>query len=164
MDKSIIIRRSWKSQIILIIFLILIAPLTLYLTFKFPQTVFSGRILTIFGKDFYLSIPFLWFIPSGILGFILWQIYNVQYSLSAKGIETITGILGTNQKISRIRFEDIRSIEVIQSIPDRLLNIGEIQIGTAATSGIEIDISCVEAPHEIKKIIQIERDRRQKVN
>ena len=58
-----------------------------------------------------------------------------------------------------MRFDDIRSAETDQTILERLLNVGDVEVGTAATSEIEIVFAGVAAPQEVQDMIQRERDR-----
>jgi hypothetical protein len=45
---------------------------------------------------------------------------------------------------------------------DRILNVGDLQIGTAATSGVEMVLSGIAAPYEVQDMMQKERDGRQR--
>jgi uncharacterized membrane protein YdbT with pleckstrin-like domain len=87
--------------------------------------------------------------------------YNVRFIVDERGIEARVGILSTHQTITRIRYEDVRSVETRQSILDRLLNIGSIDVGTASTGYVEVTLLGVANPLEIQEMIQQERDRRQ---
>lgn len=133
------------------------------LSHLFPQTVIVGPLITLLGAEIVLFLPLLWFIPAGILMAAIINIYDVRFIVDTRGIETRVGILGLNQRIVRVRYEDIRSVEVAQTLWDRVLDIGTVQVGTAATGGVEVEFSGVAAPHEIQKMIQSERDKRQRL-
>jgi uncharacterized membrane protein YdbT with pleckstrin-like domain len=138
--------------------------LSVYLSRRFPGTIISGRLFDVGSLRMTLDLPLLWFLPISVLGMALIQIYDVRYVVDTRGIETKVGILGLNQKIVRVRYEDIRSVEVVQTLWDRFLNIGQVEIGTAATGAVEVVLSGVAAPHEIQQMIQNERDRRQRLS
>jgi uncharacterized membrane protein YdbT with pleckstrin-like domain len=159
-DKKIVFRKSWRSELPLILYTCVAAPLSIYLTILFPKTIITGKLITLFGKNLNLTLPLLWFIPAYFFGSYLWKVFNVQYTLDSLGIETRTGILGMRQMIKRIRYEDIRSIEVKHTLIDRIVNTGSVFIGTAATTDIEIQMSGVLGADEISDMIQKERDRR----
>jgi len=91
---------------------------------------------------------------------LIWPIYDGYFKIDNRGVELKTGVLSINQKIVRVRYEDIRSIEVAQSILDRVLDVGTIGVASAATEGIEIAYNGVAAPREIQDLMQSERDRR----
>lgn len=87
----------------------------------------------------------------------IFRIYNVRYQVDENGIETRDGVLSFQQTITRVRYEDIRSMEKRQSVLDRLLNIGNIEVGTAGTSTLEIRIEGVASPDTVISFIEEER-------
>jgi len=91
---------------------------------------------------------------------LLYPIYDASLTLDNRGLETRIGIVSLNQDITRVRYEDIRSIELKATIIERLINVGTLAIGSAATAGIEILFDGVAQPTEVKALIQQERDRR----
>ena len=70
------------------------------------------------------------------------------------------GILSARKRSVKIRYEDIRSVETMQTILERILNIGSVEVGTSATDAIEIVFECVDAPQEIQALVQKEKGRR----
>jgi len=157
------IPRTWRSQLKTALLFLASCPITVMLSHLFPQTVIVGPLITLFGHEIVLFLPLLWFIPAGILMAAIINIYDVRFIVDTRGIETRVGILGLNQRIVRVRYEDIRSVEVAQTLWDRVLDVGTVQVGTAATGGVEVEFSGVAAPHEIQKMIQSERDKRQRL-
>jgi uncharacterized membrane protein YdbT with pleckstrin-like domain len=128
-----------------------------------PWSVISGELFRMGGKRIALSLPIFALMPLVALMYGVGRIYNVRYSVGAEGIESCEGILGINKTVTKVRFEDIRSIETIQNLMGRLLDFGNIEIGTAATGAIEITLHGVASPAEVQRLIQNERDRRLKV-
>ena len=88
------------------------------------------------------------------------RIYDVLYTVDAKGIQARVGILSLHQRVIRVRYEDIRTVETEQTLLERFLDVGDVEIATAATGSVEIVLNGVAAPHEIRKMVQAERDRR----
>lgn len=160
---TVTIPRTWRSQLKVALLFLVSCPVTIYLSQLFPKTVIIGPLISLFGMEIVLYLPLLWFIPAGILLTGIINIYDVRYVVDTRGIETKVGILGLNQRIVRVRYEDIRSVEVMQTLWDRFLDIGTVQVGTAATGGVEVEFSGVAAPHEIQRMIQSERDKRQRL-
>ncbi len=158
--KELVIYKVWKSEYKLLIGVFLGIFLSIFLSNEFPQTIINGEIFEIDGTKFFLSLPILWLIPSGFFILALIHIFNVKYCLTGKGIEMTIGILSIRQRSVKIRYEDIRSVETEQSILERMLNIGTVEIGTSATGAIEVVFIGVEAPQEIQQMIQREKDRR----
>jgi uncharacterized membrane protein YdbT with pleckstrin-like domain len=56
-------------------------------------------------------------------------------------------------EVNQVGIRDIRSVNVKQNVIDRIVNIGDINIGTSGTSGIEIQISGIAKPTQVKDLI-----------
>lgn len=63
-----------------------------------------------------------------------------------------TGLL--SKHTTEVRHQDVRSIDVIQGIFQRLLGTGGIAIGSAGTAGIEISVTGLPAPQRIADLIR----------
>ena len=162
MKKSeIIVKKVWRSEYSLLIFCAISCVACVVLTSFMPWTVINGRLFGSGDSTVYLSLPLFWLVPFGAFCLALYRRHNVRYSLNANGIESIWGRISLNQEIESIRFEDIRSLEIDQSIIERFLDVGTLQIGTAGTSGVEVCLEGIGAPKEVRDLIQGERDRRQ---
>lgn len=159
--RGLIVRKVWRSEALTIILFFLLSAACIYLTRLFPGSVIRGPLFSLGGETYFLRLPLLWFLPAAALSTALLRIYDVRYLLDGDGIEARTGIISLNQQVTRLRYEDIRSVEFKQSIWERLLDIGEIEIGTAATSGVEIVLHGAASPGEVQNMILRERDRRQ---
>jgi uncharacterized membrane protein YdbT with pleckstrin-like domain len=59
-----------------------------------------------------------------------------------------------------VRYEDIRSIDSFQTLWERFLDVGRVDVGTASTAGIEISFEGISNPRRVQQIIQEERDAR----
>lgn len=162
--EPIIIRRRWRAEWPLL----MITGLSGILAYELTYGALTG-----FPKELFLRAGYvysdnaqrgLWIIPALLLLTVIWRVYNVRYLVDNYGIETKTGILSWNQLITRIRFEDIRSIEARQNVIEQLLGIGRVAIGTAASSGMEILFLGIKNPMEVQQIIQGERGRREQMN
>ena len=90
------------------------------------------------------------------------KIYNVRYCVDKRGVEARTGILSNNQRITRVRYEDIRSLDTHQSLLDRFLDIGQVEVSTAASSAVEMVLAGIAVPEDVKRMLERERDKRQK--
>lgn len=157
---QLIIRRAWRSQLKRLAIYVVLAIACIVLSRQFPRTIVDGPLFTIGSHQLFLSLPLLSFLPLAALMSLIWPIYDGYFKIDNRGVELKTGVLSINQKIVRVRYEDIRSIEVAQSILDRVLDVGTIGVASAATEGIEIAYNGVAAPREIQDLMQSERDRR----
>jgi len=161
--QEIVIAKAWRSEIGRLTIFVILCFLSYYLSTEYPESIVSGPLFTIAGYSLVLSLPLFWFLPAITAMSAIYRIYNVRFTIDRRGIEAKTGVLSVHQRITRVRFEDIRSVETEQSILERFLNIGDVEIGTAATGSIEITFQGVAAPIEVQEMVQMERDRRQKL-
>lgn len=137
--------------------------LSIYLSSILPWTIVEGTLFTLFDVPIVLKLPILWFIPASFTGLAIFRIYDVRYIIDEQGLEAVRGILALNQKRIRVRYEDIRSVRTHQAVVDRLMDIGDVEVGTAATSQLEITFQGVGAPLEIHAMIELEKQRRQEL-
>lgn len=159
-EKRLVIYKSWRSEYIVFACLIVSLVLSVALSKIFPSTVITGELFKIGDETYYLSFPIFWIIPFGLFLMSILHIYDVRYYLTSKGIEMEIGILSLKKRSVKIRYEDVRSVETIQTLIDRIINIGNVEIGTSATGAIEVIFAGVASPVEIQQIVQREKDRR----
>ncbi len=159
-QSGFVIYKTWKSEYRLFCALVASMFLCVFLSREFPKSVVSGELFTVGTETVYLSLPVFWIFPFIFYSLALIHIYNVKYRLTEKGLEMTTGIISTKKRSVKIRYEDIRSVETAQTILERILNIGTVEIGTSATGAIEVVYEGVDSPQEIQALIQKEKGRR----
>jgi uncharacterized membrane protein YdbT with pleckstrin-like domain len=160
MEKTkLTIPKVWRSEFGLVCAFCFFGIASVFLSNRFPQYTISGPILSLPDFQLYLTLPLFWLMPFFVLLLGIMRIYDVKYVIDSRGLEARIGILRMNQKITRVLYNDIRSAETAQNVFERVLNIGSVEVGTAATSSIEIIFAGVSAPEELQNIIQRERDR-----
>lgn len=157
------IPKVWRSEIHGVVIFLFLVGAALFLSWKIPQSVLKGELFPYGDSVVYLRLPLFWLLPAFVLGGLLIRMYDVRYTMNSGGLESRTGIVSVRQVVSKIRYEDIRGVEVVQSVLDRVLGVGILEISTAATGGIEIILEGVAHPREVQDTILAERDRRQKV-
>jgi len=64
----------------------------------------------------------------------------------------VKGII--SKHVTEIFIGDIRAIDIKQNIIERILGFGDVMIATSATSGYEIVIENIGAPHKLKREIE----------
>ena len=116
------------------------------------------RFTPLLETSFEISLTFMWFIPIVILGNVAIRVYDIRYYFEEDGVTSVKGILSLFKHKSTVRFEDIRSLEVTQSIMGRILGFGNLEIGTAASAGIEVSMVGVADPLKLLKRIESGRD------
>lgn len=164
MSESVkVIPKVWRSELPLLLLFFALSPIAVFLSNRFPMSVVHGELFRIFGTQVNLNLPLFGLIPLAMVMLAAYRIYNVRYALDSRFIECRQGILSFTQSITRVRYEDVRSLESDQSLIGRLLDVGAVQIGTAASGQIEIVLQGIAAPTEVQERIQRERDARQRL-
>lgn len=156
----VVIHKVWRSEVerMAIFFVLCIAAI--FLSNYFPASIIRGELLTIGDTRADLNLPLFALMPLVALGDLIARVYDVRYTLDSRGIEAREGIISLSQRIIRLRYEDVRMVEFDQSLLERFLDVGDLQVGTAASSEVEMEMKGVSAPREIQQMIQNERDRR----
>lgn len=76
---------------------------------------------------------------------------NTRLTVTNERVTFKTGILAKN--IREIFLSDIRSIEINQTLQQRIFNTGNVEISSAATADAEISINGIPNPYEVKRLI-----------
>lgn len=160
---KVVLHKVWRSEVERLIIFACLCIAAVVLSHFLPGTLIRGEIITIGSTKIWFTLPLFALMPLTALGDLLARIYDVRYTLSAEGIESREGIVSLSQRVTRIRFEDIRLIEVDQTLLQRFLGVGNVIIGTAATDTVEVRMRGIEAPAEIQRMVQAERDKRQQL-
>ena len=90
---------------------------------------------------------------------VLRLILDDLYQFEDQQIRKIDGRLSLRYKIPLVKYRDIRAISVSQSIFGRLLDYGDVSVGTAAESGQEMVLAGVRDPITLAAIIDDLRTR-----
>jgi uncharacterized membrane protein YdbT with pleckstrin-like domain len=155
---SVTVYKTWRSEIKLFILFLLLLIATPYLSNLLPWSVIKGVVWKSSNQTVYLYLPLFWLAPAFCISLATIRIYDVRYKFTDDGIEARLGILSVRQKIVRIRYSDIRSVEIIQSLADRLLGIGMVEISTAASGSIDLRLEGISSPSKIQEIILSRRN------
>ncbi len=83
---------------------------------------------------------------------ILWAYYADRLVITDNGVDRQTGIL--SRKTTSLRFRDIRSIGLSQTLFQRLLGIGALEFSSAGSDGVDIRFDNLPNPVIIKQRIQ----------
>lgn len=157
---AIVVHKVWRSEIVRITLLLVLCVAAVVLSHYFPSSVIRGELITLGDTRFELDLPLFALMPVVALMDLIARIYDVKYLLDGEGIEARDGIISLSQKIIRLRYEDVRMVEFDQSLLERFLDIGDLQVGTAASANVEVIMKGIAAPREVQRLIQNERDRR----
>ena len=98
------------------------------------------------------SIQWLSFICIGYFsGKILLSWMANRFHLKTNVIESSKGIVARNT--SSVRYNHIRSVEIVQGVIDRIMDTGRIELATAGSADVEIIFSRIASPLELKNDI-----------
>lgn len=81
---------------------------------------------------------------------------SIQYVLTSEEVYKKTGIFSRN--VVNIRLDRIQNTSYTQSLPERLLGFGSIQIDTAGTGGTDISLTDVPNPEHVNGLITEQLD------
>ena len=154
----IVIPRTWRSEWLSLLIAVFLSIVSIFLSKVLPWSVVKGDLITFFGYEYFLHLPLFWFIPAIAFSNAMYRVYNVRYSVHSRGVECEIGILALKRRVTRLWYEDIRAIQVSQTIIERFLGIGTLEVGTAATGLTEVMFKGIAAPEEVQEMLQRERD------
>ncbi len=83
---------------------------------------------------------------------IVWAYYADRLVITDNGVDRQTGIV--SRKTTSLRFSDIRSIGLSQTLFQRLLGIGALEFSSAGSDGVDIRFDNLPNPVIIKERIQ----------
>lgn len=159
LPQPLILNRVWRSQFLLLILVGITSVLAVVLSRRMPSSVIYGELFQWGDSRIMLWLPLWWFVPCGLALLCIARIYDVHYVLDNRGIIATEGILQLQQRITRVEFLDIRSVEMSQTLWERFLNIGNVEVGTAASSNMEMKLTGIADPLSTKILIQECRDK-----
>jgi len=82
----------------------------------------------------------------------MWQRAGALYRVTGFGVEARLGIIA-HQTVG-LRFQDIRSMSIKQSLLDRLLNVGLLEFTSAGTDGIPVRFNKVANPAKVLQVVK----------
>lgn len=88
---------------------------------------------------------------TGWLGF-LWQWAGALYRVTDFGVEARLGLIA-HQTVG-LRFQDIRSMSIKQSLLDRVLNVGLLEFTSAGTDGDPVRFNRVAHPDKVLRLVK----------
>lgn len=157
-----VIYPSFRSEFISLILFGVLAAVAIAGEGFFPGLVIQRALLNYADSSIVLIIPPLIIPPVLIVIKVLFSIYNYRFIIDRNGLESQEGLLWLNLRQPRLRFEDIKGIEVTQSLLERFLAVGDIRIGSAAVGREEGEVCFrgIANPRRVQRRIQRAIDNR----
>jgi len=147
------IRRSFRS--ITVDMLIFIIPLSI--VYAIVSFISDNSHSTQLEPVFFTALVLLNILRIGVFLEFIRRHFNDLYIIDNRRIRQGHGYLSFNFKVSHIKHQDIREVTVEQSILGRLLDFGNLKIGTASTNDYEIEFIGIGAPKKVSQIIMERR-------
>src|SRR5687767_1422910 len=135
---ELVVPKVWRSELKGVALFLFFCVLSKIFSDQFPGSVLTAPVFPIGGRMLELTLPLWWFLPFITLLHTTTKIYDVRYTIDRRGVQSRVGILALNQRITLVRYEDIRSIETEQTLLERMLDIGTVEISTAASGAVEV--------------------------
>lgn len=117
------------------------------LTANYPAL--SQKVDFILSKSF--SLPAL--IPLIYLAYVIHRLRDSRYTVTADRVRATHGRLSFRKQDHEIDIADIRGVEIDRPFLGRLLNYGNLEIGTAAHQGEEIIVEGIFDPSLARDVI-----------
>jgi len=107
-------------------------------------------------------LEFLIPLAVGLIFYFVWWLKckGTTLTVTTERTSCRRGILSKN--ITEVWHQDIRNVQLNQSFLQRILDVGKIGISSAAQSGLEISVSGIPRPDEVKQLIDQNRRREEK--
>lgn len=89
----------------------------------------------------------------GLIIFLIWYLRARATELTVTNLRTRLHRGWLSRSITEVWHRDIRNVQLTQTFFQRLLGTGRIGISSSGQAGIEIDVSGLEDPDEVKAMI-----------
>jgi uncharacterized membrane protein YdbT with pleckstrin-like domain len=83
---------------------------------------------------------------------VIYRRYSWAYTIDGETIESREGLIA--RKVKSIRIQDLRNINVNQSLWQRIMGVGDVEFSSAGGSGIEVVFCGVDKPLQVKQLVQ----------
>ena len=87
-----------------------------------------------------------------LLAVVIYRRYSWAYTINGETIESREGLIA--RKVKSIRVQDLRNINVNQTLFQRIMGVGDVEFSSAGGSGIEVVFRGVDKPLEVKALAQ----------
>jgi len=87
-----------------------------------------------------------------LIAVVIYRRYSWAYAIDGDTIESREGIIA--RKVRSIRIQDLRNINVNQTLIQRIMGVGDVEFSSAGGSGIEVVFRGVDKPLEVKALAQ----------
>lgn len=94
-------------------------------------------------------------VAAGYLAFRKIEKLSASLEITSKRVIERKGLF--SRFVSEVRHNDIRNVQVTQSVVDRIFGVGKIGISTAGQEDFEIELRDIAGPEKVRKVIDLYR-------
>ena len=87
-----------------------------------------------------------------LVAVVVYRRYSWAYTIDSETIESREGVIA--RRVNSIRIQDLRNINVNQSLIQRIMGVGDVEFSSAGDGGIEVVSRGVNKPLEVKAMVQ----------
>ena len=87
-----------------------------------------------------------------LIAVVVYRRFSWRYTIDGDTVESREGVIARN--VQSIRIQDLRNINVKQSLVQRLLRVGDVEFSSAGGGGVEVVFFGVEYPMRVKALAQ----------
>jgi uncharacterized membrane protein YdbT with pleckstrin-like domain len=150
-SKVLYFKRHWHSLIPQYLLAIIVLKLGLYVTAYYEFSVLVIP-LSFNGHEINLRLPVFLLLFIFVLARPIIQLYDSYFEVSDKHLRIVRGCLSLIRRKQEFAFEDLLGVQVTQSILDRILRVGNIEVGSK-TNVIKLKMSGLKNPEFYAKEI-----------
>ena len=100
-----------------------------------------------------LPVRWLGLLPAGILAETVRRYYDNVWVIGRDRVTHYRGRLSLSYAVPTVRYTDMRAINVDQDIWGRILDYGNVELGTAGTDGFELVLIGVRSPTRLAEML-----------
>ncbi|MCB0339439.1 MAG: PH domain-containing protein [Bdellovibrionales bacterium] len=150
----IVFHRSILNEVPLFVCFVVSAIWALYLTIRIPASVIFIDLSNSHFPELILPFPTFFTIPLVVLGFLVHRLFDDRFIITEDHIVSVNGLLSLRVLTNRIHFAHVRGIEVERNLYQRVVGTGNIRVGSAAHSDLEIEMIGVGKPDYYRNVIE----------
>jgi uncharacterized membrane protein YdbT with pleckstrin-like domain len=152
---NVIVRQSWLNQWPLVLLTAVLEVAIVYVSIIFPElATFSVHLGALALSGSYLPA-----IPVFVLLKAAFNIYNERLVITPLYLIHVTGRISWRERSSRLEYDHIQEIETIESIIQRILGLGDLNIlPIGAGNRQAILMQGLRHPRAVKDLVRSVRD------
>ena len=152
-DKELLLFKSPIAEGPLIVAVTAVSILCLDWYYRFPNATQTIIIPLSTDSTLPVTISLFGIIPLILLAVVAHRLWNFRYVIGQDYVRTIEGLLSISKKDMRLEFHNIRGVEIDRSLYGRIVNIGDLLVGSSMHAEIELQLRGLRDPSFYRDVI-----------